>query len=35
MKKLIETIKEIYYNNPVLVLYLLGILTGLFLTFIF
>jgi hypothetical protein len=35
MKKIIKTIEEIYYNNPVLVLYLLGVITGLFLAFIF
>jgi uncharacterized membrane protein (DUF106 family) len=35
MKNIIEKIKEVYYNNPVLVLFLTGVLTGLFLAFIF
>jgi hypothetical protein len=35
MKNITEKIKEVYYNNPALVLFLMGVFTGLFLAFIF
>lgn len=35
MKKIIEVFKNFYWKNPELTLFTLGVLTGLFLAFIF
>jgi hypothetical protein len=35
MKQIIENIKKFYWKYPELTLFLLGVLTGLFLSFIF
>jgi hypothetical protein len=35
IKKIVNAVKEYYYNHPAAVIFVAGILTGLFLAFIF